>query len=102
VAVFAINAPLAAGILVMAAHDSRGVVRRIRAANEVILSTNGQTIADNGNPRRRAKLEDALASLEREGLMERTSGDVLTVTGKGYEYAEKIDPKLSELVEAKP
>jgi hypothetical protein len=91
-------------LLDAAVNDAAGQISHRRPIGPDILTANGQSFIERGDPRSAAKWLAALESLERKGLIRATSSEkhFYVVTQQGYELAEQLGPfvrwKTSEIV----
>lgn len=81
-------------LLDAAVNDPAGQISHRRPIGPAILTANGKSFIDRGDPRSAAKWLAALESLELKGLIRATSSEkhFYAVTQQGYELAEQLGP----------
>lgn len=81
-------------LLDAAANDPVGQINRRRPIGPEILSANGRSFIERGDPRSAAKWLGALEALERKGLIRAASPErhFYAVTQQGYDLAEELGP----------
>jgi hypothetical protein len=79
-------------LLDAAVHDPAGQITHRRPTGPDILSANGRSFIEKGDPRSGAKWLGALESLERRGLIRATSAEKYSyaVTQQGHDLAEEL------------
>lgn len=79
-------------ILLKAINDKHGYISRSRTMRGTEISTNGQNLITDQNPRTIAKWEYALDELLDNNFIEERGykGEAFTITHKGYEYANTL------------
>jgi hypothetical protein len=77
-----------------AVNDPAGQISHRRPIGSDILTANGHSFIEQGDPRSAAKWLGALESLERKGLIRSTSSEkqFYAVTQQGYALAEELGP----------
>ena len=81
-------------LLDAAVNDPAGQISHRRPVGPDVLTANGQSFIERGDPRSAAKWLAALESLERKGLIRATSPEkhFYAVTQQGYDLAEQFGP----------